>query len=148
MSKKAEKLAEREEAREILRRYLPPGSVVYGIVRDVSRSGMSRTITFHYVDPKTGRFDEITGRVAEALGMRVQQPRSFRSSYGLVVGGCGMDMVFAVVNSLSYALHGLGSDNDEPPQRRARAGRVARGADRSPDSPARRAGYTLRSEGV
>jgi len=138
--------AERDKARADLRKLLPPGSVVYGCVRDVSRSGMSRIITFHVVERRADGPDWIrcvTGLVARALSMRVAEPRSFRGSWGMRVDGCGMDMVFHVVQSLSYALHGYGLDDDAPEQRRARMGRLARGA--SEEHEHRRPGYTLRS---
>ena len=139
--------AEHDEARAALRKLLPPGSVVYGCVRDVSRSGMSRVITFHVTERRSDGPDRIrciTGLVARALYMRIAEPRSFRGSWGLKVNGCGMDMVFHVVMNLSYALHGFGRDDDAPEQRRARMGRLARGATEE----ARHPGYTLRSEAL
>jgi hypothetical protein len=125
---------EQEQAKEELRKILKPGDTVYCGLKHVSRSGMQREIALyvataecgprcvicgaeewdlggtcpdgevHSVEkhaPKAG-IRWITGYAATALGMR----RGKRD--GIVIGGCGMDMGFALVNSLSYALYGDG----------------------------------------
>jgi hypothetical protein len=125
---------EQEQAREELRKILKPGDTVYCGLKHVSRSGMQREIALYVVTaecgprcvicgaeewdlggtcpdgevhsvekhaPKAG-IRWITGYAATALGMR----RGKRD--GIVIGGCGMDMGFALVNSLSYALYGEG----------------------------------------
>jgi hypothetical protein len=94
-----------------LRKLLPPGTTVYTNLRHVSNNGMSRRISVHIVQERTTRnaqgnpvreseLRDITGLVARALEYR-QNDRDG----ALVVGGCGMDMGFAVVHDLSYVLH-------------------------------------------
>lgn len=132
--------AEREEARTYLRKLLPVGSSVYGSVVHVARSGMSRTIRFYVSE--AGAIHDITGQVATALGSSTTE----RPTYGLRVGGCGMDMVFHTIMNLSYALHG-GHGEPDAAQLKARNGRLARGVKlREPTAHGpgtRTPGYTL-----
>lgn len=95
--------AEREEAIADLRTMLPPGSTVYTIVTHVAKSGMSRHIKLYCIQHDDGKpyIRWISGYVAKAL----DYPCDYRSG-ALKVNGCGMDMCFHVVHSLSYALHG------------------------------------------
>lgn len=95
---------EREEAIAKLRAMLPPGSKVYTVVRHVSSSGMTRHISCLVATVEDGKpaIDEITWYVCRALGYR----RHDRNG-GAIVGGCGMDMGYHLVHSLSYALHGM-----------------------------------------
>lgn len=143
---------EQEEARQRLRAMLLPGATVYGHVMHVSSSGMSRVIRLEIptLDERTGRLEiwDITGLVARALGERVVD----RPCWGLRVGGCGMDMVFATISNLSYALHGFGRETDSPEQVQARTGPLAPGTPGHPltsgseckdGEGARRPGYTL-----
>jgi hypothetical protein len=91
--------AEVEAAREELRELLPPGATVYTIVRHVSKSGMSRSISFYVMRDNAPRW--IASLVAKATGS------PFDKKYEAVkVGGCGMDMGFALVYDLSYVLWG------------------------------------------
>src|SRR5690349_7420785 len=85
-----------------LRALCPPGSTVYTILRSVSRSGMSRVITPLVLTPDGPRY--LTHTVGTLLGLTSK--RGFQD--GLRIDGGGMDMGFHLVNSLSYALHGMG----------------------------------------
>lgn len=103
--KPSAKSIEREEATTRLRAILHPGDTVYGIVRTVSRSGMSRTIDFYRFDGNERVY--LSGWMATALDYR----RTDRGA--LKVGGCGMDMIFATVYNLGrtlfpsgFAVHG------------------------------------------
>lgn len=92
----------RETAIGRLREMLKPGDTVYTVLRNVSRSGMSRLIDFYIVE--AGSTSEhrpfcITGWIAEAL----EYPQG--NGDALKVGGCGMDMGFAVVYNLGRALY-------------------------------------------
>lgn len=89
---------EREEALARLRAVLKPGDTVYTILRHVSRSGMQRSIGLVYVKDNVPS-DWITGQVAKVLGWALDRDR-----YGVKVSGCGMDMGFHLVYSLSHAL--------------------------------------------
>lgn len=100
---------EKQEALENLRRILKPGDTVFGIVRSVSRSGMSRTIDFFAFKAKgddepgrkhCGEVDRfyLSGYIASALGYS-------RDKWGAIkISGCGMDMVHHVVYNVGYAL--------------------------------------------
>jgi hypothetical protein len=90
---------EREWAKDQLRETLPPGSTAYTILRQVSSSGMSRHISVSGPD-----HEYLDGLVALALDYPTAKDGSLR------VGGCGMDMGFAVVSDLSYALYPHGFD--------------------------------------
>lgn len=92
---------ERQDAIERLRLLLPPGSTVYTILRHVSRSGMSRSISC--VICGTDGPQDIDWLVRRALDARYDRKHS-----GIVVGGCGMDMGFHLVYSLSYTLYPKG----------------------------------------
>jgi hypothetical protein len=105
-SKAAQKDCEKMEAIHDLRRLLKPGTTVWTNLRSVSSSGMSRHISVHTIShgrwngkPETNLRD-ISGMVARALGYK-QGDRDG----ALVVGGCGMDMGFHVVYSLSSTLY-------------------------------------------
>lgn len=96
--------ADRDEAREQLRKLLKPGDIVECILRHVSRSGMRREISLY----GPGR-EWLDGYAARALGLR-------RGKHdGIVMVGCGMDMGFALVYELSHALwpDGFGCIGDD-----------------------------------
>lgn len=117
---KAQK-AEKQEAIDQLREWIKPGDTVYTILEHVSRSGMQREI--RVLVPYVKR-DGVCGpgnnnglacsvdflhpnwSVAKALGLR-QGKRD-----GLIMGGCGMDMGFALVYELSHALYGASLHKD------------------------------------
>lgn len=90
--------SEQQEARETLRKLLPPGSRVGTILRHVSRSGMSRSISVVVQDEDGIR--DVSYLVARALGDKLDRDRG-----GVRVGGCGMDMGFSLVYNLSATLY-------------------------------------------
>ncbi len=126
---KAQK-AERERALEELRELLPPGSTVHTILRHVSKSGMQREISCKRAFPD-GQIADLDYLVSQVLGDRIGKHG------GIVVGGCGMDMGFHIVHSLSYALHGM---NDVGPDAIAKS---AIGHPYKPTDTQFRAGYSL-----
>lgn len=97
---KAQK-AEQEEARERLREWIKPGDTVWTVVRHVSKSGMTRDIACYLIEDNEPRW--IASLVAKACGMRFNRDRD-----AVRIGGCGMDMGFALVYDLSHALFGGG----------------------------------------
>lgn len=108
--------AARLEAIAQLREWIKPGDTVYTVLDHVSASGMSRAIRvvvpMTYTndgDPDSTRVDfrHPNWAVGKALDLR-HWKRNGREQDALVVGGCGMDMGFHLVNSLSYALYGDG----------------------------------------
>lgn len=97
---KAQK-AEREEAVKTLRELLPPGSTVHTILEHVSRSGMSRKIrpVVLTVDSDGQPWIRNIGYLAsKALGWRADD-------HAIITSGCGMDMGFHLVYTLSRVLY-------------------------------------------
>ena len=95
---------EQQEAIAKLRELCPPGTKIWCILRHVSRSGMRRKIDLYtFTCDEHGQPDWLflTGYAATAMGYRWD-----RGSGGIITDGCGMDMGFHLVNSLSYTLHG------------------------------------------
>lgn len=99
--------SEQQEARERLLEWLKPGDTVYTILRHVSRSGMCRHISpvKLHVREDTGEVDvlHLDSSVAQVLG-RPEARNRLGGDEGIVVGGCGQDMGFHLVYSLSRAL--------------------------------------------
>ena len=95
---------EAEEAKKTLRELFPPGSTVLCILRHVSRSGMSREISFRTVDRDVTYLFALVG----------DYRRGTRD--GLKVQGAGMDMGFAVVYDVSRRLYpdGFGVKGEGP----------------------------------
>lgn len=124
------KQTEQNEARTFLAEYLPPGTTVYTVVTHVAKSGMSRRIRCIVIDD--GQPYDISGMVGRLLGYR----RNDRDG-GLMVSGCGMDMGFHLVNSLSYAMHG----NKTVGKTAEQAG--VKGRPFTPTATQYRAGYSL-----
>lgn len=96
-NKPEKRKTEREIVIEELRRVIKPGDTIYTIVRHVSRSGMSRVIdVYRIVDSEPVRF---SWSAAKALDWTYDKRHE-----GIRVGGCGMDMCFHTVYSLSRVL--------------------------------------------
>jgi hypothetical protein len=110
---KAQK-AEQQKAIETLREILPPGSTVHVYCTHVSRSGMSRNIVplaLCVGDDGQPYTRHIGYLVSKAIGERSD------GDQGVKMGGCGMDMGFALVYALSHALHpdGFGCTGERCP---------------------------------
>lgn len=73
------------------------GMTIYKILRDVSKSGITRRISFFIIkDNEPLLIDyEIT---------QILKDYKIHKEGGVIVKGCGMDMGFHVVNSLEIAL--------------------------------------------
>ena len=89
---------------------IDPGDTVYTVLRHVSRSGMSRSISVIVLTedyPNNGVHPrDVSFSVAKLLGMSYDMKTG-----GVKVNGCGMDMGFHLVSNLSYALFGLETGN-------------------------------------
>lgn len=85
------------EAIAKLRDWLKPGDTVFTLVRSVSASGMSRTMDLYVI--REGEPLRVTWSVCDACGFTYDRKRE-----ALKVSGCGMDMGFHVVYSLSRVL--------------------------------------------
>ena len=93
---------------EILSRYLGEGDTVYTVLRSVSSSGMSRTMSLKVA--RDGKILDLTYYASIILGYPLVEVNGSRA---LRVGGCGMDMGFHVVYSLSRGLfRAEGESND------------------------------------
>jgi len=97
-AQKVEQATEQAQAIERLRSELKPRDKVYTKVEHVSASGMSRSIRLYLIQDNQPW--DISGMVA----------RFDQRNGGVVIGGCGMDMGFALVYDLSSALFRDGFD--------------------------------------
>jgi hypothetical protein len=88
---------EQEEARERLLGLLTPGDTVLCVLRHVSSSGMMRVIQLVMMKDNEPRY--LGYNAATLLGMTYDNKRE-----GVKVEGCGMDMGFHLVYSLSRVL--------------------------------------------
>jgi len=111
---KSEKATAKQQAREQLTKMIRDGDTVYTVLNHVSSSGMSRRISCFIAVPDTnncnnGRpyIQNISYYVARALDYRRNEHDG-----GIVIGGCGMDMGYHIVNSLEYALFGINPLSD------------------------------------
>lgn len=100
--KEAEKLSKVEGKRLLqlqiakeLRPLFRPSKTVYAIIRRVSASGMTRYIDFYTY--RNGRMEPLTYRMSVITNWRLHEK-------GLVVSGCGMDMVFATVDVVTHTI--------------------------------------------
>ena len=85
----------RDEALADLREIFPVGTEVRTILRHASRSGMTRAISVISPDLR-----DVSYLVSRVTGFKMDPKYE-----GLKVGGCGMDMGYHVVYSLSRALY-------------------------------------------
>ena len=91
------KQREQQDAVRELREILKPGDTVYVSLKHVSRSGMSRVIMPFIIRDNEPRY--LGWIAAKALDKRYD-----RDKEGVKIGGCGMDMGFALVYNLSRTL--------------------------------------------
>jgi hypothetical protein len=93
---------EREEQLAKLREWLKPGDTVHTILDHVSSSGMSRDIRLVLIKADDNG-QPYTLHPNHAAAVILGMPRARRGD-GLRVTGCGMDMGFHIVYTLSAAL--------------------------------------------
>lgn len=89
---------ERDAARETLREMFPVGATVRVRIEHVSRSGMTRDIVVMGPDG-----ENVSRLVVTATGQSLSPYRD-----AVRMGGCGMDMGFALVYGLARSLYGDG----------------------------------------
>ena len=94
---KTEKQQQKANAIESLKNILKAGDTVYTIIRHVSASGMSRSISL--VIAKDNEMQDITWYAARAMEDTIDSKNG-----GIKVSGCGMDIGFSVVYNLSRVL--------------------------------------------
>lgn len=88
---------DRDEARGYLRGFVAQGDTAWTVLRHVSASGMSRSISLVLVHD--GEPQDVSHLVARAIGRKIHRTR-----YGIACNGAGMDMGFDLVYTLSVAL--------------------------------------------
>ena len=90
-------MVDKERAEELLKEWFPKGSTAHTTVVHVARSGMSRHIKVFAITGK--RIQNISYYVAEYLDWR------YTNKEAVFVGGCGMDMGFHLIYTLSSCLY-------------------------------------------
>lgn len=86
---------------ELLENYITSdNTTIYTILRSVSSSGMSRKISVKFAEGSN--IYDITYLVAKILGDKVSDVNGYNT---IKVNGCGMDMGFHLVYSLSSVLY-------------------------------------------
>jgi len=101
LSKKAQEQLDRDYAIEqLLTHYVREGSTVYTVLRSVSSSGMTRTISLLVANGD--KVEDITYYAAHALESKLVERNGSRA---ISVHGAGMDMGFHLVYSLSSVLY-------------------------------------------
>ena len=100
ITKKEAKALDVQYAREqLLTHYVSEGDTIYTVLRSVSSSGMSRTISLKVA--KEGKILDLTYYASIVLDWPLVEVNGSRA---LRVGGCGMDMGFHTVYTLSRVL--------------------------------------------
>jgi len=102
----AAQLAARTEARQALRELFPIGSTVSTQLLYVSKSGMLRSVAVMFGRPD-GTVRNVSPLVAIATGEKMH-----KTTHGVSMGGCGMDMGFSLVYGLARALYSDQRDAD------------------------------------
>ena len=85
------------EAYDYFKTNLKKNETIYCIIKHVSQSGMTRHISFFCIEDNVPRF--LDGYISKYLDYRMNKYYN-----GLIVGGCGMDMAFSVVNHLQVQM--------------------------------------------
>lgn len=97
------KSAVRQEAIDRLKVWIKPGDTLFTQLKSVSRSGMSRVIQVVKIECNPDRQEPdvlyLGYNVAQACDMKYDRERE-----GVKIGGCGMDMGFALVYDLARVL--------------------------------------------
>ena len=132
---------EKQQSLESLRKLLKPGDEVICILRHVSSSGMTRDISLVIVH--NGQLRGITYDASRVLGYPL---RESHGSNAIRVQGCGMDMGFHAVYSLSRYLfpQGFGIETTYEDTRRKNKTRTYRPSTPAEAKKARARGLTFR----
>jgi hypothetical protein len=97
-----------KEAAIYLHKLLKPGDTVYTVLRNVAKSGMSRTLSVfvlgYWPGTRKVRILDVTRAVAKVAGFSI-----VKNQFELRVHGCGMDAGFEVVYNLGHALWAKGT---------------------------------------
>lgn len=99
-------LTEKEEQTKRLKEWMPKGSTVYTILRHVSKSGMTRDISLVVFQEGAKYPIHPNWSASKVLNWRMSNKSGMNDS--IRVSGCGMDMGFHLVYTLSSILYGDG----------------------------------------
>lgn len=91
-------MTELENAKDKLIGLLSDTDTIYTVLRSVSKSGLSRVISFYVVD-NNKEIVNINYYIKTLLGYKFN-----KSHDGLRIEGCGMDMGYHVVHTLKHKL--------------------------------------------
>lgn len=91
----------KKESIAYLRKLLPPGSTILTMLNHVSKSGMTRSISLYIA--RRSEILDITAHAAVAMERSIDVRHR-----GIRIGGCGMDMGFALVYDLGRTLNPKG----------------------------------------
>ena len=94
-------MMKKERLEELLKEWFPENSTAHTCVVHTAQSGMSRHIKV-LAAPEQGQVRDISWYVAKYLGWR------YTKKDAVFVGGCGMDMGFHLIYTLSSKLYGDG----------------------------------------
>ena len=86
-----------------LKKAFPKGSTAYTKLVHCSKSGMTRIISVMAIKKNEPYY--LNHHISEILSFKKAEKFG---EYGLKVGGCGMDMGFHLIYTLSYKLYGDG----------------------------------------
>ena len=100
---------EKQEALERLKEWIKKGDTLHTTVRHVSRSGMTRYISTRHLKKSDHPDRAVNVSNYDYHIARVLDLPEAPNYQGVKIGGCGMDMGFHLVYSLSHALF-----KDEP----------------------------------
>lgn len=99
MTKKEQKEKDKQESIKYLKRNIKPGGELLVNIISVSKSGMSRRMRV-----LNNKFIDLSYDVAKVIEWN-------HSDKGILVSGCGMDMCFHLIQTLSYYLYGNKNKN-------------------------------------
>ena len=104
MNKKEQAIVEKQLAIVRLKAIIKPGDTILTILRHVSASGMKRVISLKFIDSDC-RLLDISYDASLAMRSKLNDKWN-----GIEIGGCGMDMGFAMVYNLSHYMWPDGFD--------------------------------------
>lgn len=92
------------ESLKMLKDWVKPDTQIYTILRHVSRSGMSRQISFVMFQDNQPLY--LNYHIGRLFGLK------YGKHDGLIIGGCGMDMGYHIVHNLSVELFSRDGEYD------------------------------------
>ncbi len=128
---------EYERVKTELKGLLKPGDTVFTKLNHVSRSGMSRDISLFIFRDNEPRLLDYDASILTGYPLSKNE--------GIRIGGCGMDMGFALVYDLSHCLYGDGYEciEGKEPNKRCPSNFHVNTRDKTLKEPIHKDGYAL-----